>query len=204
MTSPARKHVVPPSSDDTALKRSAPDRILDSAAGCVVKSGVANLSMQDVATAADVSKGLIHYHFRDKAHLLATLVEWLTTRVIGRQRAASGHVRPENAIDMVWSWVEGELSRGDLKALVALSLDDTSDVRTAARDALSRRRTAASEMVASVYGALELEPRIPSALLAEVLVSFLDGLAATSSVSVAGEQRLAFDAFWLALLMLGE
>lgn len=182
----------------------AADRILLAAAECVIRSGVANTSMQDVASAASVSKGLIHYHFRDKAHLLATLVAWLTGRITGRQRAASGHVQPENAVDMVWSWVEGELTRGDLRALVALSLDDTPDVRTATREALAVRRTAATEMVAAVYAALDLTPHVPSALLAEVLVGFLDGLSTTTAVAEPGEQRVAFDAFWLALLTLGD
>jgi AcrR family transcriptional regulator len=207
MTEPARREPAKTSAEESAAappKRSAADRILESAAACVIRSGVANLSMQDVAEAADVSKGLIHYHFRDKAHLLATLVSWLSTRVVGRQRAAAGHVQPENAVEMVWSWVGGELNRGDLRALVALSLDDTPDVRTAARDALARRRTAATELVGAVYGALELEPRVPAALLAEVLVAFLDGLATTTTVSAPEEQRVAFDAFWLALLTLGE
>ena len=185
-------------------RRSAADRILASAAECVIRSGVANTSMQDVAREAGVSKGLIHYHFRDKAQLLARLVDWLSGRIIGRQRAASGHVRPMDAVDMVWSWVKGELGHGDMRALVALSLDDTPEVRAAVRAALARRRTAATEMVAAVYGALELEPRVPAALLAEVFVAFLDGLASATMVSEPGEQRVSFDAFWLALLTLGE
>jgi TetR/AcrR family transcriptional regulator, transcriptional repressor for nem operon len=185
-------------------RSAAADKILAAAAECVIRSGVANTSMQDVAAAADVSKGLIHYHFRDKVQLLATLVDWLAARVVGRQRAASGHVRAENAVDMVWSWAEGELSRGDLRALVALSLEESAEVRTATRAALERRRTAATEMVAAVYAALELTPRVPAALLAEVLVSFLDGLASCSAVAEPGEQRVAFDAFWLALLTLGD
>jgi AcrR family transcriptional regulator len=187
-----------------AARSAAADRILAAAAECVIRSGVARTSMQDVAAAADVSKGLIHYHFRDKVQLLATLVDWLAARVVGRQRAASGHVRTENAVDMVWSWVEGELAGGDLRALVALALDEHPEVRAATRAALERRRTAATEMVAAVYAALELTPHVPAALLAEVLVSFLDGLASCSAVAEPGEQRVAFDAFWLALLTLGD
>lgn len=204
MTGPHEKGLDTTAGAARRNRGAAADRILAAAADCVIRSGVANTSMQDVADTAAVSKGLIHYHFRDKAHLLATLVAWLTARVTGRQRAASGHVRPENAVDMVWSWVEGELTRGDLRALVALSLDDTPDVRTATRDALAVRRTSATEMVAAVYAALELTPRVPSALLAEVLVGFLDGLSTTTAVAEPGEQRVAFDAFWLALLTLGD
>lgn len=186
------------------MKASASDRILEAAAACVVQRGVANLSMQDVADAAAVSKGLIHYHFRDKSHLQAALVDWLTTRIVGRQRAAAGHVRPESAVDLVWSWVEGELRHGDLRALVALSLGADESVHVAVGDALARRRTAATDMVAAVYGALELDPRVPVALLAEVLVAFLDGLAAAVGVAEPADQRASFDAFWLALLTLGE
>jgi AcrR family transcriptional regulator len=185
-------------------RSAAADKILAAAGECVIRAGVPNMSMQDVAAAADVSKGLIHYHFRDKAQLLATLVEWLTSGTVGRQRAASGHVRPENAVDIVWSWVEGELKRGDLRALVAVSLDSNEEVSAAARAALGKRRTAATEMVAAVYAALELTPRVPAALLAEVLVAFLDGLATATTITDPGEQRAAFDAFWLALLTLGD
>lgn len=185
-------------------RAAAADRILAAAAECVVRGGVTSASMQDVAAAAGVSKGLIHYHFRDKTQLLATLVEWLSTRIIGRQRAATGHVRPENAVDIVWSWAEGELKSGDLRALVAVSLDGSPEVLAAASAALGRRRTASTEMVGAVYSALELTPRLPSALLAEVLVAFLDGMSADSSFTDPADRRVAFDAFWLALLSLGE
>lgn len=201
MTMPSGKAPAPPKQRG---RSAGADRILAAAAECVIRSGVANTSMQDVAAAADVSKGLIHYHFRDKSQLLATLVDWLAKRIVGRQRAATGHVRPENAIDMVWSWVEGELTGGDIRALAALSLDDSPEVRSAAGNALAERRTAATEMVAAVYSSLELAPRVPAALLAEVLVGFLDGLAVTATIAEPGEQRVAFDALWLALLTLGD
>ena len=54
---------------------STPERILYAAAMRIVEGGTANLSMQDVADAAGVSKGLIHYHFHDKETLLTRLIE---------------------------------------------------------------------------------------------------------------------------------
>jgi TetR/AcrR family transcriptional regulator, fatty acid metabolism regulator protein len=42
--------------------------------------------MQDVADAAGVSKGLIHYHFHDKETLLTRLIEWMTGESIDPRR----------------------------------------------------------------------------------------------------------------------
>ena len=63
-----------PSGRARAVPRlSAPTRILQAAAACIVARGASQLSLQEVAQAADVSKGLIHYHFHDKETLLARL-----------------------------------------------------------------------------------------------------------------------------------
>ena len=44
----------------------AAERILEAAARVLAERGAAGLSMQDVAQEAGVSKGLIHYHYRDR------------------------------------------------------------------------------------------------------------------------------------------
>jgi hypothetical protein len=59
-----------------------------------------------------------------------------------------------------------------------------------------------------LFGILELKSRIEPALLANVFVAFVDGLAIDSSFAPNGESsgkaRIAFDVFWLAMLSLAE
>ena len=66
----------------------AAQRILTAAAEQLAVHGPARLSMQDVAEAAEVSKGLIHYHFHDKETLLARVAEWVTQDSVAREREA--------------------------------------------------------------------------------------------------------------------
>src|SRR5215212_6120554 len=108
----------------------APDRILDAARRRVAECGAADLSMQDIAKAAGVSKALIHYHFRDKEALLARLVVRLGDAVIARERAAFDGATPQDALDALWRWLDRELRRGDVRVLLDLSLSSgLADVR---------------------------------------------------------------------------
>ena len=67
--------------------------------------------MQDVADEAQVSKGLIHYHFRDRDALLARLIESLAEDIMARERSAIDGCAPQEAIDAMWHWIEDELAR---------------------------------------------------------------------------------------------
>ena len=99
-----------PRAGQTAGERrlSTPERILYAAATRIVAGGTANLSMQDVADAAGVSKGLIHYHFHDKETLLTRLIEWMTQESINREAATLARSAPKTAVDDLWTWVAGE------------------------------------------------------------------------------------------------
>lgn len=188
----------------TAPRLAAPSRILQSAAGCIVARGASQLSLQEIAEAADVSKGLIHYHFHDKETLLARLAEWMTEGAINRERAALVDATPQTAVERLWAWLWGELERGHLRALAELSREPGPLVRAALHEAAQRRRAAAAETSERLYRALELKPRVPPAFLAEVLVAFVDGLALDHTLRPEADNRVAFDVFWLAMLSLAE
>ena len=166
--------------------------------------GASQLSLQEVAGAADVSKGLIHYHFHDKETLLARLSEWMTDGVIARERAALADATPQTAVERLWSWLSGELDRGHLRAIGELGREPGALVRAAVQDSARRRREAASETASRLYVALELKPRVPPSFLAEVLVAFIDGLAIDHTIRPDTDSRVAFDVFWLAMLSLAE
>lgn len=183
---------------------STPIRILHAAARRIVTGGVSSLSMQDVADAAGVSKGLIHYHYHDKETLLARLTEWVTRESLARERQALAQSTPRTAVDDLWTLVEGELERGHLRVLIELSQERGALVAEAVRESAQARRDAAAQTVTRLFDVLELKPRVPVPLLADVIVAFVDGLAIHAAVAPEHNHRVAFDVFWLSLLSLAE
>lgn len=182
----------------------ATERILSSAAARLAISGVAALTMHEVAEEAGVSKGLIHYHFHDKDTLLTRLVLWMGDGLVRRERAALGSSTPQSAIDDLWRWLEGELTRGHARALVELASWPSGRVAGATVEVRKLRRVASTASAERLFGLLALRPRVPSTLLGELLVTFQDGLAASAERNTGGDARAAFDVLWLALLGLAD
>jgi len=183
---------------------STPERILYAAAARIVAGGTANLSMQDVADAAGVSKGLIHYHFHDKETLLTRLIEWMTHESVGREAATLARSTPKTAVDDLWTWVAGEIERGHLRVLNELAQERGPLISEAIRRSARARREAAMVTVDRLFALLELRPRVPVQLLADVIVAFIDGLAIHASLAPEANHRVAFDVLWLSLLSLAE
>ena len=185
-------------------------RILHATAHRVASGGAAALALSEIARDAGVSKGLIHYHFVDKETLLARLIDQLTTDVVAREREALTPFEHEHnplAVDALWGWLEGELERGSINVLLELDAYRGPAVQAAARQAAAARQSAAQETVERLFKILDLRPRIEPALLAAVLVAFVDGLAIRSKRDREGaptSARVAFDVFWLAMLSLAE
>ena len=179
-------------------------RILEAAAARLAVSGASALTMQEVAEEAGVSKGLIHYHFQDKDTLLARLVLWMAEGLVRREQAALAASSPLSAIDDLWRWLEDELTRGHVRALVELAGWRGGRVRAAAAEATRRRRAASTMSVERLFGLLSLRSRVPTSLLGDLLVTFVDGLAATPAESSRGNARASFDVLWLALLGLAD
>lgn len=187
-----------------APRLAAPTRILQAAARRIVDRGAAQLSMQEIAEAADVSKGLIHYHFHDKETLLTRVVEWMADGLADRESRALDGATPASAVEQLWSWLEGEMIRGHLRVLLELGQEPGDLLQRAIMETARRRRTSAAATVSALYSTLELRPRIPPVLMAEVVVAFADGLAIDVGARTDADRRVAFDVFWLAMLSLAE
>jgi len=183
---------------------SAPTKILQAAIERVKTAGLVRLSLQDIADEAGVSKGLIHYHFRDRDALLARLIEWLAERVLAREAAVFENRAPQEAIDAMWCWLDAELARGELRVLLELQHDPADGAALAARRAARLRHGQATETAERLFGMLGLRPRVPAELMAGVIVAFIDGLATETPLQPEREARVSFDVFWLALLSLAE
>lgn len=194
----------PSSSGGNKARMEAAERILRSAVRCIVTSGASAVTMHDVAEEAGVSKGLIHYHFHDKATLLARAVEWMTRMVVARETRALAASTPRHAIDDLWTWLAAELERGHLRVLLELAEWREPLVVRAIQASAATRRAAAVASVEQLFALLALRPRIQPELLADVVVPFIDGLAVATQVDPAFNARAAFDVLWLSLLGLAE
>lgn len=191
-------------SEVTSTRGAAAGRILEATSACIVQKGAADVSLQDVAEAAGVSKALIHYHFHDKGELLARLVEWLRAGLVARQSTALSGVSGSAALDALWQWLSDELERGDLRALLDLTLVQGEAVQSAVRITAAERRDVATEVITQLFEALGLKPRVPSALIGHAFVAFVDGLALDRVVEPGRNARISFDVFWLAMLSLTD
>ena len=180
------------------------ERILQAAAHVLAQKGATGLSMADVAREAGVSKGLIHYHYRDKDALLARLAGWLADEIELRERQALRGLPPHQAIDALWAWLDDELECGDIRALIELSRLREGDAPVAARAASQRRRAVSATTIITLFDCLGLRARIPAPMLAEVFVAFVDGLAVDATPTPMPGHRVAYDVFWLAMLSLAE
>ena len=179
-------------------------RIVAAGVQCITREGVAGASMAAIALEAGVSKALLHYHYHDRATLLAEIVERIGQRLVSRERAAIDESDGAGGLDALWRWLEGELRRGELAGLAELALVREGAVRTATRAAAGERRRSAARTIERLFAELDLAPRIPPPLMADAAVAFIDGLALDVAYGSMREPRVSYDVFWLALLGLTE
>ena len=177
--------------------------IIDAARRRLTRESPGDVSLSDIATEAGVSKALIHYHFRDRDALIAAVIDEIGDGLSSREEHALEAERSALAVDALWTWLDAELARGEIRVVVTLTEHASPEVRAAAHRVAARRRASATDTVARLFATLSLTPRVPAPLIADVAVAFVDGLA----LDVRDESRparIAFDVFWLAMLSLAE
>lgn len=187
---------------DVVAAPTAAARILDAAVEALVRSGAGALAMHDVAARADVSKGLIHYHYRDKDALLTAAAARLGTRISVRERRALALSSSAAAVDDLRRWMETELEAGEWRALLSLVQWPAAAVAAAAREALDERRAMAALTISRFFELLGMRPRIAPELIGGLVVALVSGLAAAPVAG--GDRRAAGDVLALALLGLAE
>lgn len=175
-------------------------RIIDAAISMLARDG-AEVSLATIASAASVSKALLHYHYADRSSLLAAVAAELTRRIMSRERTAMQGATGSGAVDALWSWLEGELARGELRSLLELGMQRDAAIQAACAEAAHSRNRAAERTVAQLFTDLGLVPRMPVELLGGASLAFVDGLALDTTRH---DPRTSFDIFWLALLSLAE
>jgi AcrR family transcriptional regulator len=158
--------------------------------------------MAAIAQEAEVSKALLHYHFADRAQLLSEMVTLIGRRLITREQGALERDEISAPVDVLWRWLEVELERGELRALIALGALRDAKIRDASTEVSTARRASAAATIEYVFARLGLAARVPLTLIAEAIVAFVDGLALDSDSG--RDSRVSFDVFWLGMLSLGD
>jgi AcrR family transcriptional regulator len=193
--------VTQPDAGSTSGARS---RIVDAGVRCVAREGVSGASMAAIAQEAGVSKALLHYHYHDRATLMAEVVERIGQRTVTREAAAVESSSGSAGLDALWRWLEEELRLRELAALAELAFAREGRVRVASHAVANDRRLRAASTVERLFAELGLTPRVPPALMADSVVAFVDGLALDAAVGSSHDPRVSFDVFWLALLGLTD
>lgn len=175
--------------------------IADAGARCIIRDGVAHATMSAISAECGVSKALLHYHFADRAQLLAESAQLLGRRLVTRERRVLDHADAGNAIDVLWQWQGREMGRGELRALLELGLVREPEVQEVIMHIDRERRVAAAATVTTLFTLLRLTPRVPAELIASATYAFMNGLAVGAQND---DIRTGFDVFWLATLSLGD
>ncbi len=177
------------------------ERLLEAAIGLGVREGASAMSLQGIARAANVSKGLVLYHFGDKLEVLWAVAERLRLRSAERLDAVA------QSPDALMAWralSQRELIAGELALLAAIA-QEPERVDRPTCGALPREE-AAARVVASIFRPHGLVPRVPLLLLGRMLVRHLDGLASagTRRTIPDGDIEAELDTFAVALLGCGR
>ncbi len=78
------------------------EQILDAVVSVIMREGVSGASMRTVADEADVSVGLLSYHFDDKKSLITAAYERTTEQLLASSEAAVDRVLEPEARTVAW------------------------------------------------------------------------------------------------------
>ena len=180
------------------------DRILEATLRRAVRDGSGALSLQGIADEAEVSKALLLYHFRDKDDILATLITWVSGRVVAREAHALEGSTPATVLEAMWKWLHHEIEEGELRVLVELAGERGPRTRQANSTSAEQRHRAAEQTMTQVFQLQRLSPRVPIPMLAAAELAVREGLTLSAAREPGRTVRAAFDMFWLALLRLAQ
>jgi len=191
----------------TGLAVATRDTIVAAACETLAAHGLSALTVARVANAARVSSALVHYHFATKQRLLAAAAEQLAARRTAGRTGPLGSGSGLSSLDTLWLNLSAGAERGAERAwhdLVLLARHDA-DIRASLARERGRERAATAAALPRLLAGLGSRPSIPADELAAVVIGFLDGtVLALAAGASRDEVRAAYDAFWLALVTLGQ
>ena len=171
-------------------------QVLDAAMRAFGGRGLINTSVQDVADAAGMSKGAIHYHFESKDDLIVQVLRHACNRISARIHAVFDIPGPplervRRAIAEMWAVrAEGTPEiRVFLEVMVRAVHDEP--LRKAVGEALHDARTQVVETGLKGLMELGLKPRVPVEVIPRMMLATLDGLAIHNMFDPASSEEVA-------------
>jgi AcrR family transcriptional regulator len=162
--------------------RASRQQVLDAAIQTIAKQGFAQTSVQDIADAAKLSKGAVHYHFENKDDLIKCVLEQCCEHLSTRVKAAweapgSPTDRIRRAIDEMWI---ARKERGpELRVISDLMAQGVHD--EALREPLAQmfRKNREEILEQGIRGLLSmgLKPKVAAEAIPRLLLGALDGMA---------------------------
>jgi AcrR family transcriptional regulator len=157
-------------------------QVLDAAIRALAEHGYARTSVSDIAEAAGMSKGAVHYHFESKDDLIAQVLVHCAEVMRERVRAAwDAPDQPHEKIRRALREMRAARTQGsaELRVLADLMAQGIYDPKL--RKALSAMFEANREEVRShleqSFRELSLVPRVPVHVMPRLVIGILDGLA---------------------------
>ena len=182
------------------------DAIIGAACSSLMSAGVGRITVGVVAKAARVSTALVHYHFATKQKLLAAAAEALAQRRGENRVRALQAGQGLSSLDALWGVLADERATAERAApdLILLAREDR-DVRATLRRERQREQSRVAAVLPELFGNLGTQPRVLEEELAATVCTFLDGVTTSLLSGVpAHDVRASYDAFWLALVALGQ
>lgn len=179
-------------------------RIIASARRSILELGEGATSSANVAALANVSKALVHYHFRDKPTLLLAVAGKCTDQMEHRWRTSVRGPGDANAFDRCRSWVSRELDARDLELLTRLSASEDPRVRTGAEAGMRGFRGMVESQLRAALESLGVTPTIPIELVADMVSAGVLGLAVGRGDHSGNGREAILDTLWLAVLGLAR
>jgi len=166
-----------------AYKKSETSRqqVLDAAVQTLAKRGFANTSVSDIANAAGMSKGVVHYHFANKEDLIVRVLgQCYDTLSACVRKAWSEPGTPSERIRRALRemWVTRTGGSAEMTVVADLMAQGIHDPKI--KKALAARfHTSREELVKELVTAFEnlgLRPKLPAEVVARIVMAALDGL----------------------------
>lgn len=157
-------------------------QVLDAAVAMFAEHGITSTSVQDIANAAGLSKGAVHYHFESKDELLQRVLEQCRATVERRVLAAFEEPnlpmdRVRRAIAEMWAVHRDDVAEVRVLAELAVLARQSEPIREALASVLRTTRQQVIDIGFSRLVEMGLRPRVPVDVAARLLLAMIDGLA---------------------------
>ena len=156
-------------------------QVLDAAIATLAERGLASTSIQDIADAAGMSKGAVHYHFESKDELLQQVLGRCCESVEARVRAVFDE--PGSPMDRVRRailemWIVRRESIPEMRVLSELHMlsRQNGEIRRALGDAMRKAREQIIDVGLKRLIEMGLRPRVSLSVAPRLILATLDGL----------------------------